>query len=148
MILYEEDRNEGFLEFGIEIPVLASRAGKTFESLKSHKILGRQIDRWHIPKIEEQITRDDLLRAHSEEYVAKLYSEGLEQEIIRTFELIDEQGNYFRYNPDKASVPLTRMFDRTLSMVAGTVQCCPGCRTVLVSLKAIRNPIWQWSSPA
>ena len=111
MIIYEEDRNEGFLEFGIEIPVLASRAGKTFEFLKSHKILGRQIDRWHIPKIKEQITRDDLLRAHSAEYVARLYSEGLEQEIIRTFELIDEQGNYFRYNPARRRAKSGRIDD-------------------------------------
>ena len=124
MILYEENLNEGFVEFGIEIPVLASRAGKTFEFLKSHKILGRQIDRWHISKIEEQITREDLLRVHSEEYVAKLYSEGLENEIIRTFELVDEQGNYYRYNPDNATLPLSKMFDRTLITVASTVQCC------------------------
>ena len=100
MILFEENLNEGFLEFGIEIPVLASRAVKTFEVLKSHKILGPQIEQWHIPKINEQISKEDLLRVHSSQYVEKLYSNGLEQEIIRTFELIDDQGNYYRYNPD------------------------------------------------
>jgi len=124
MILYEENLNEGFMEFGIEIPVLASRATKTFEFLKSHKSLGPQIDQWHIPKIKEQISREDLLRVHSKEYVEKLYSNGLEQEIIRTFELIDDQGNYYRYNPANATLPLTRMFDRTLTTVASTVQCC------------------------
>ena len=124
MILYEENLNEGFLEFGIEIPVLASRAGKTFEFLKSHKTLGGLINQWHIPKIDEQITREDLLRVHSEEYVARLYSEGLENEIIRTFELIDEHGEYYRYNPDHATLPLSKMFDRTLITVASTLQCC------------------------
>lgn len=124
MIIYNENRNEGLLEFGIEIPVLASRAVKTFEFLKSHKILGPQIDQWHIPKIKEQISKEDLLRAHSNEYVEKLYSDGLEKEIIRTFELIDERGNYYRYNPDNATLPLTLLFDRTLATVAGTVQCC------------------------
>jgi acetoin utilization deacetylase AcuC-like enzyme len=124
MILYDEDLNEGLLEFGIEIPVLASRAVKTFEFLKSHKILGPQIGRWHIPKIDEQISREDLLRVHSEEYVEKLYSTGLEQEIIRTFELIDEQGNYFRYNPLNATLPLIRLFDRTITTVASTAQNC------------------------
>jgi len=124
MILYEENLNEGFLEFGIEIPVLASRAVKTFEYLKSHQSLGPQIAQWHIPKIEEQISKEDLLRVHSNEYVEKLYSNGLEQEIIRTFELIDDQGNYYRYNPANATLPLTRMFDRTLVTVASTVQCC------------------------
>ncbi|CAB1064726.1 hypothetical protein D1BOALGB6SA_9523 [Olavius sp. associated proteobacterium Delta 1] len=124
MILFEENLNEGFLEFGIEIPVLASRAVKTFEFLKSHQILGPQIDRWHIAKIDEQISKADLLRVHSNRYVEKLYSAGLEQEIIRTFELIDEQGNYYRYNPDNATLPLSRMFDRTVTTVASTVQCC------------------------
>jgi len=124
MILYEENRNEGLIEFGIEIPVLASRAVKTFEFLKSHQILGPQIDRWHISKISEQISKEDLLRVHSSEYVEKLYSNGLEQEIIRTFELIDAQGNYYRYNPDNATLPLTRLFDRTLATVAAVAQCC------------------------
>ena len=124
MILYDENLNEGLLEFGIEIPVLASRAVKTFEFLKSHKILGPQIDRWHIAKIDEQISREDLLRAHSPAYVEKLYSSGLEKEIIRTFELIDEQGNYYRYNPANASLPLTRLFDRTVTTVGSTAQCC------------------------
>jgi acetoin utilization deacetylase AcuC-like enzyme len=124
MILYDENLNEGLLEFGIEIPVLASRAVKTFEFLKSHKILGPRVDRWHIPKIVEQISKEDLLRVHSNEYVEKLYSTGLEQEIIRTFELIDDQGNYYRYNPDNATLPLTRLFDRTVTTVASTVKCC------------------------
>ena len=124
MILYDEDLNEGLLEFGIEIPVLASRAAKTFEFLTSHPTLGPLTDRWHISKIDEPISKNDLLRAHAQEYVDKLYSPKLEQEIIRTFELIDDQGDYYRYNPDNATLPLTRLFDRTLSTVASTTQCC------------------------
>ena len=124
MILYDEQRNEGLIEFGIQIPVLASRAQKAFERLKSHKLLGPKIDQWHIRKIEDQITKADLLRVHSKEYIEKLYSAELEQEIIQTFELIDEQGNYYRYDPAAATLPLTRLFDRTLAMAAATVQCC------------------------
>ena len=129
MILYDENLNEGLLEFGIQIPVLASRAVTTFEFLKSHPKLGPLIDRWHIPKIEEHISKEDLLRVHASEYVEKLYSTGLEQEIIRTFELIDDQGRCYRYDPAKASLPLTRLFDRALSTVASTAQCC---RTALI----------------
>lgn len=124
MILYDEDLNEGLLEFGIEIPILASRAAKTFEFLTSHPTLGALIERWHISKIDEPISKNDLLRAHAREYVDKLYSAELEQEIIRTYELIDDQGNYYRYNPDNATLPLTWLFDRTLATVASTTQCC------------------------
>jgi len=124
MILYDENLNEGLLEFGIQIPVLASRAVKAFEFLKSHDILGPKIDQWHIPKIEEPITKDDLQRVHSRDYVDKLYSPELENEIIRTFELIDENGNYYRYDPDTAKLPLTRLFDRTLAMCAHNDHIC------------------------
>jgi acetoin utilization deacetylase AcuC-like enzyme len=124
MILYDENQNEGLLEFGIQIPVLASRAVKAFEFLKSHELLGPKISQWHIQKIEGQITKEDLLRVHSRDYIEKLYSAELEQEIMRTFELIDEQGDYYRYAPDTATFPLTDLFDRTLTTVASTAQCC------------------------
>jgi acetoin utilization deacetylase AcuC-like enzyme len=61
---------------------------------------------------------------HSKGYVARLYSDKLEDEIIRTFELIDDKGRYFRYLPDKATLPLSQLFDRLLFKAAGTVQCC------------------------
>ena len=124
MILYEEKHIIGLIDFGIEIPVVSSRSMKTFDFIKAHEILGPKIDQWHIANIDEQISKDDLLRVHSAEYVNKLFSDGLEQEIINTFELIDDQGNYYRYNPDNATVPLVRLFDRILKMVASTAKCC------------------------
>ena len=124
MIIYDKNLKEGLAEFGIEIPLHHSRAATTFEKLKSHQILGPKINQWHIPKVSETITRQDLLRVHSRDYVARLYSEKLEDEIIRTFELIDEQGRYHRYRPDKATLPLERLFERLLFKAAGTVQCC------------------------
>jgi len=124
MILYDEHLNQGLIEFGIEIPVLNSRVVNTFHYLQTHKTLGPRINQWHEKKIVETITKDDILRVHSKRYVENLFSDKLEQELIKTFELIDEQGNYFRYNPDNATLPLTRLFDRTLTTVASTVQCC------------------------
>ena len=124
MILYDDRQKERLIDFGIEIPVLYSRVLNTFEFLKSHKILGPKIDHWHIRQIKETISQDDLRRAHSRDYIQKLFSAGLENEIIKTFELIDEDGNYHRYNPDSATRPLNRLFDRILNIVASTVQCC------------------------
>jgi acetoin utilization deacetylase AcuC-like enzyme len=124
MILYDDRQKESLIEFGIEIPVLLSRVLNTFEFLKSHKILGPQIDQWHIRDIKETISQDDLKRVHSGEYIGKLFSDRLENEIISTFELIDKAGNYYRYNPDSATFPLTLLFDRILTIVAATVQTC------------------------
>jgi len=123
MILYDDSQKEGLIEFGIEIPVLYSRVLNTFEFLKSHETLGPQIDQWLINKIEETINKDDLLRVHAGDYIEKLFSAGLENEIIKTFELLDEAGNYYRYNPKKAARPLTLLFDHILTIVASTVQC-------------------------
>ena len=124
MILYDDSRKESLIEFGIEIPVLLSRVLNTFEFLKSHDILGPKIDQWHIREINETISQDDLKRVHSDKYIAKLFSAGLENEIIKTFELINEAGDYYRYNPERATIPLTQLFDRILGIVASTVQSC------------------------
>jgi len=72
MILYDDRRKEGLIEFGIEIPILLSRVLNTFEFLKSHAVLGPKIDQWHVCKIEETIGRDDLLRAHPPDWKMKL----------------------------------------------------------------------------
>jgi acetoin utilization deacetylase AcuC-like enzyme len=124
MIIYDKNMKEGLAAFGIEIPVSGSRAASTFAKLKRHPALAPRIDQWHINRIHETITRTDLLRVHSAEYVDRLCSDQLADEIIKTFDLIDKNGHYYRYNPDKATHPLTQLFDRLLSQAAGTVQCC------------------------
>ena len=73
---------------------------------------------------KEKITREDLQRAHSRGFVENLFPDQLEQEIIRTYELIDDNGRYHRYNPANASRNLTNLFDDILLKVAATVQCC------------------------
>ncbi len=130
MILYDENHNDGLIEFGIQIPLLASRAAQTFEFLKSHQVLGPLREQWHIADIQEKISREDLLRAHSRRYVDSLFSDGLEDEIMRTYELLDARGDYYRYDPDSAVLPLAGLFDRALASVAATVDCC---RSALVS---------------
>ena len=124
MIIYDKNLKEGLAEFGIEIPLHHSRAATTFEKLRRHKLLGPKMNQLHIKAVDETITRKDLLRVHSEDYVTRLYSDKLEDEIIRTFELIDANGQYYRYNPANATLPLPRLFGRLLFKVAGTVQCC------------------------
>jgi acetoin utilization deacetylase AcuC-like enzyme len=124
MIIHDEDRRFNLLDFGIKIPVRNSRTEKTFRALKSHPVLGPRIDRWYRPRSEDKVTRDDLLRVHSRDYVDRLFSPGLETEIIRTYELIDRHGRYHRYDPRIAVLPLSALFDKILERVAGTVECC------------------------
>ena len=124
MILYDPTDRMGFLEFGIQIPILDSKVTRTFEALAQDPELGPLTGQWHLARVEETLDREDLKRVHSSDYVDRLYSAALEKEIIRTYELIDDQGRYYRYDPDQATQPLTHLFDRILKRVAGTTQCC------------------------
>jgi acetoin utilization deacetylase AcuC-like enzyme len=124
MILYDPRQPHSLIEFGIEIPVMDSRASETFARLSIHPRLGPRIAAWHIGTIEEQATRADLMRVHSADYVDRLFSGGLEAEIIRAYELIDANGNYHRFNPAAATLPLTDLLARVLTRAAGTLQCC------------------------
>lgn len=124
MILYDLNDRMGFFEFGIQIPILDSKVTKTFEALVQDPVLGPRADEWHLARITENLGRQDLQRVHSSAYVDRLFSDALEKEIIRTYELIDAQGRFHRYNPVEATLPLPRLFDCILKRVAGTAQCC------------------------
>lgn len=123
MILYDTTDRMGFFEFGIQIPILDSKVTRTFETLLQDPELGPRVKDWHFARIDGNLVKEDLRRVHSHRYVDRLFSAALEQEIVRTYELIDDQGRYYRYNPEEATLPLPRLFDRILQRVAGTVQC-------------------------
>lgn len=124
MILYDANERMDFLDFGILIPIDDSKAARTFAVLRQDPEVGSRINTWHIARVDETLTREDLQRVHSRHYVERLFSEDLEQEILRTYELIDDQGRYYRYAPQKAVLPLRRLLERIRQRVAGTAQCC------------------------
>jgi acetoin utilization deacetylase AcuC-like enzyme len=114
----------GMYEFGIQIPVMDSRASETYARLTAHPALGPRSAEWHIKDIHEPVLREDLIRAHSPDYVQRLFSSALEAEIVRTYELVDADGKYHRYDPATAVRPLAAMLDRVLVRVGGTTQTC------------------------
>jgi acetoin utilization deacetylase AcuC-like enzyme len=123
MILYDPLLPVSLAEFGIQIPLSNSRVVKTYKSLCADPKLGPEVRRWHVAAIDERLGREDLLRVHTPSYVAQLYSPGLETQIVATYELIDSQGNYYRYAPAIARCPLSELFGRILITAAGTLQC-------------------------
>lgn len=124
MILHDDRYNLGLTEFGILIPVADTRASMTFEALKDHPLLRDRVSRWHRRPGGEILNKEDLLRVHTPEYVSRLFSAEVEDEMIRTYELIDGDGRYNRFDPSSASLSLKKLFDRILVRAAGTVQCC------------------------
>jgi len=124
MILHDKHQGHGLSEFGIDIPVKDSRALRTFKQLKDHPRLGPRIATWHLKPSGEPLHAADFYRVHSPSYVDRLYSDQLEAELIRTYELVNSDGTYYRYSPADAEKPLTALFDRVVSKVTGTWQCC------------------------
>ncbi len=129
MILYDPTIPAGLLEFGILIPIRDSRSTKTFEALRSDPHLGSRQHLWFHDRIGETMTKEDLLRVHSADYVARLYSDRLVDEIISTYELIDSNGQYYRYAPEQASRPLEELFERIRIKAAGSIQCARLAKT-------------------
>ena len=123
MILYDPHIPASLVEFGIQIPIRDSRAVNTFQALNDNVHLHSSRDQWYVDHIDERLTREDLLRVHTPAYVEGLFGERLEAIITETYELIDANGNYHRYDPDAATSPLTDLFGRILLKAAGTTQC-------------------------
>lgn len=92
--------------------------------LGAHPVLGPRKDEWLLGSDGSEITKDDLLRAHAAEYVEKLFSDGIEEVLLKVYELVDAEGRPNRYDPESATRPLSQMFDRTLIGLSGTYQCC------------------------
>lgn len=122
MIIYDPNVPASLFEFGIQIPIHDSRTTRTFDALRNNSKLG-PAGGWHDDRISVRLTRADLLRVHTPAHVENLYSDRLENIITSTYELIDDKGHYYRYDPDSATRPLADLFDRILLKAAGTSQC-------------------------
>lgn len=107
-------------DFGIGIPVSDQRAPRCIAYLRERfpdlSIAGRAESTAHIE-------REDLERVHSKSYVDRLYGPELEQALIETFELIDEEGNYNRYDPSRAKQPLDALFSVLMEKTRGSLDC-------------------------
>ena len=124
MILYDEQDTVSLHHFGILIPVHHSKASRTLQELQSHPVVGARANELMVPTGPMEITQEDILRAHTTEYVDRLFSSQVEAEVMSTYELVQPDGTYNRYDPDQASRPMSGVFDRALARVSGTVQCC------------------------
>jgi acetoin utilization deacetylase AcuC-like enzyme len=117
MVLVPIQASTRLLDCGILIPVSASKRENILAELSRVQGL---TPGWRREGFEERLERDDLLRVHDSRYVERLYGPGLEREILETYELIDESGRPYRYDPEKAIRPLSELFRSILIEAAGT----------------------------
>ena len=127
MILYNPTSVMSMLDFGILIPIRPDKHKMVYEALKAGVLKDIPETKWlRGPEFFKEITREDLLRVHSPDYVDRLFdAEGIEKEVISTYELVNPDGSRNRWDPSKAIRPLSDLLKRALATVGGTYTC--GC---------------------
>lgn len=117
MILYKPYLHPVFLDYGIKIPIADDRASKTFEYLEKRVEGVKSIE--FIKNLP--ITREDLLRVHTKDYVDMLFSNP-EKAVLSSYELINSDGSYNRYDPTIAKKTLKDLVEHKLMQTSGTYQ--------------------------
>lgn len=128
MLLYEPPLERNMRDYGITIPI-SSRPSQIMAFLTEQGVtfpchtFASAAETLAIAA--PLISRADLERVHSPEYIARLYDPaGLEQTLLAAFELINDDGSYNRYEPDTATKPLTELFTSQLEQIDGTYLAC------------------------
>ncbi|MDR2700896.1 MAG: histone deacetylase [Spirochaetaceae bacterium] len=127
MILYDPALLANFLDYGIMLPIPPERGKQVLEFLGSGlpgPVLNAAAALALLGQEGPAITRADLERIHSRDYIAGLYGEGLTAAILKSYELIDSQGRTNRYEPERAVKPLTELFQGIIAQAGGTCLAC------------------------
>ena len=138
MLLYDKMMESNMYQYGIRLPMSPSRSGKILDHLEQEHcgfpLLSLVEAAEGLGLDSPLFSREDLERVHQREYIARLYNEScaggpeagnsLERELLKTFELINPDGTYNRYEPDKALKPLTELFKTILYRTSGSYIAC------------------------
>jgi acetoin utilization deacetylase AcuC-like enzyme len=131
MLIYDPVAESNAIDYGILVPLEKSRARMILDYLQETGSRLPVYDFAAAAKIAGTATmsRADLERVHAPEYIARLYNEGddnhaLEKEILSAWELVNADGAYNRYAPERAVKPLCGMFESALNTALGDYLCC------------------------
>lgn len=98
-------------DYGIKIPLLYDRVQSIVSDLKLKPLILNA----------NPISKEDLLLAHTKEYVEALFSD-CDKKIAEAYELFNKDGTPNRYDKNSACLPLDDLFKKSLCEVAGTVE--------------------------
>lgn len=118
MIFYHPDCDLRFSEYGIEIPIVDERASHVFSSLH---YLYPFLEYTDLSTLE-RITRADLDRVHTKEYIDHLLGTAAERqsEIFKCYELVNDHGEFERYNPKNQKRDWKELVETVLMQTAMT----------------------------
>jgi acetoin utilization deacetylase AcuC-like enzyme len=121
MVLYDADSHITLRDYGILIPVAPDRSARVMQELEQ-RFADTPPDLWKDAPGSSSINKTDLAGVHSDAYIARLFGPDRERLILEAFELIDEHGRPYRYEPESASRPLTDLVDVFLRWTARSAQ--------------------------
>jgi acetoin utilization deacetylase AcuC-like enzyme len=141
MLLYDPSIETNMLDYGILIPIDPDRRERVMAHLAK---IGSELPVYDFDGIKaaagitEVFGRGDLERVHDKEYISVLFNESpdprrLEKALLATYELINPDGSYNRYCPERATKALPQMLESTLSRIGGTWLAC---RAALAGVKS------------
>jgi acetoin utilization deacetylase AcuC-like enzyme len=133
MILYDHDIEPNMSDHGVSIPMAPSRRERIIDYVAQSGSKLPVIDfagaRGALGLGEVgALSRSDFARVHAPSYLERLYNEtapdSLDQEMLATYELVNPDGTFHRYDPSKAVKPLSNLFAITCRRAFGTYLCC------------------------
>lgn len=118
MIFYHPDCDLRFSEYGIEIPIVDERASHVFSALQ---FLYPYLEYTNLNSLEK-ITRTDLERVHSKDFIHRLFGSAAERqgEIYQCYELLNDKGQFERFNPKNQKRDWKDLIETILLQVAMT----------------------------
>ena len=117
-LIYHPDLAPDLPIYGIEVPIADNRSHLIYENLKG---LNSKLSEFDLNSLE-LIGRDDLLCVHDEDFINALYDPiRAKGELIKAYELIDEAGNLYRYNPEEAEKTLSEMVPSLFLQASGSL---------------------------
>jgi len=130
MILHDAVPKRPMTDYGIQIPITASNDRETLNYLRSIPELAARESEWLLEEAFLPISRQDAELVHDPAYLDRLYTDGgsCEREIMKTFELVNDDGSFHRYEPRAAKRALCELRDQSLRLAGGT---CRGAELAL-----------------
>ncbi|MBC7427641.1 MAG: histone deacetylase [Bacteriovorax sp.] len=118
MIFYHPDCDLRFSEYGIEIPIVDDRASHVFSALQ---FLYPYLEFTNLKSLE-RITRDDLERVHTKDFMYRLFGTASERqsEIYKCYELVNDEGQFERFNPKNQKRDWKELLETILLQVSMT----------------------------
>jgi acetoin utilization deacetylase AcuC-like enzyme len=134
MVLHDLVPRPGMNVYGIQIPITGSNTRRTLDFLFGKDDIAGRREEWLVAEELTPLPAEPILRVHDPAYAERLLSgpdPGLlfdrqpspaEREVMRAFELANEDGTYHRFDPTTAERTLSQLRDQSLRLARGTIR--------------------------